>query len=266
MKNVKGPKILFLDIETAPMLAYVWSLWDQNVGLNQIEKDWHILSWAAKWEHQKTVMYQDQSATKNIENDKKIMKSLWKLLDEADVVITQNGIKFDHRKINARLIEHGMMPPSPYETIDTYKIARKRFAFTSNKLEYMTSKLNKTYGKLTDKNREFVGFDLWKECLKGNKRAWVEMKRYNKLDVLALEELYHKLSAWEPRLDRLKYVDDIIHGCINCGSDRIKLDGHYYTTRGKYQRYRCKSCGTIMRDNKNKLSTKKRKSLLYKVK
>lgn len=265
-KKHKGPKILFLDIETAPMLGYVWSLWDQNVGLNQIYKDWHILSWAAKWEHESRVLYSDQSNAKDIEDDSKLMEELWHLLDEADVVVTQNGIRFDHKKINARLVEHGFMPPSPYDTIDTLKIAKKHFAFTSNKLEYMCSKLNKKYQKLTDGNRDFVGFSLWKACLGNVKKAWAEMKRYNKLDVLALEELYNILAPWEPRLNRLKYVAEVLKGCINCGSHNVKKDGHYYTTRSKFQRYRCNDCGAVMRDNENKLSKEKRKSLYYKVK
>lgn len=266
-KKHKGPKILFMDIETAPMLAYVWALWDQNVGLNQIEKDWHILSWAAKWEHEKTVMYQDQSDKPVIENDKEIMKGMWKLLDEADIVVTQNGIKFDHRKINARFLEHGFTPPSPFEVVDTYRIARKHFDLTSNKLEYMCDKFNVKYKKLTSKHRKYIGFDLWKACLKGVKKAWAEMKRYNKYDVLALEELFHTLIKWEPRINRSKYIDDITDGCFNCGSP-VKKDGHFYTSRGKYQRYRCKnkSCGISMRDNDNKLSTTKRRSMYYKVK
>src|SRR5690606_10614258 len=43
------PKVLVFDIETSPIIAHVWSLWDQNVGLNQIMTEWHIMSWSAKW-------------------------------------------------------------------------------------------------------------------------------------------------------------------------------------------------------------------------
>jgi hypothetical protein len=30
-----GPKVLIYDIETAPIVAHVWGLWENNVGLNQ---------------------------------------------------------------------------------------------------------------------------------------------------------------------------------------------------------------------------------------
>jgi hypothetical protein len=49
MKKLKGPKVLFIDIETAPILARVWNIWEENIGLNQIEMDWSILAFAAKW-------------------------------------------------------------------------------------------------------------------------------------------------------------------------------------------------------------------------
>src|SRR5579885_3368369 len=174
------PKILLFDIETAPMLAHVWDLWDQNVGLNQIKSDWHILAWAAKWygDPPHKIMYMDQRNVKNIADDRKILKGIWKLLNEADIVITQNGKAFDEKKLNARFIIQGFNPPSSFKHIDTRQIAKKRFAFTSNKLEYMTNKLCTKYKKLD--HAKFYGFNLWSECLKGNIKAWKEMEKYNK--------------------------------------------------------------------------------------
>ena len=143
--NNKGPRVLLLDIETAPVLGFVWGLFDQNIALNQIHTDWHIISWSAKWlnDPASKVMYMDQSKAKNIEDDSKILKKMWNLLNEADIVVTQNGKKFDMKKLNARFILNNMGPPSPYRQIDTLVIAKKNFGFTSNKLEYMTKKLCK---------------------------------------------------------------------------------------------------------------------------
>src|SRR5438270_11647207 len=135
MKN-KGPKVLIFDIETKPMLGYVWSLWENNVSLDQLHSDWSVLSWSAKWLGDKPnqIMYADQRNAKNIDDDKRILKQIWQLLDEADIVITQNGKAFDHKKLNARFILQGLKPPSSYRIIDTMIIAKKHFAFTSNKL------------------------------------------------------------------------------------------------------------------------------------
>src|ERR1017187_5015377 len=96
----KKPRILFLDIETKPILAYVWGLFDQNIALNQIVDDWRVLSWAAKWSDSKEIMQMDSREGINDRNEKKLLKEIWKLLDEADVVIGQNSKAFDVKKLN----------------------------------------------------------------------------------------------------------------------------------------------------------------------
>lgn len=239
-------KILIFDIETAPVLAYVWGLRDQNVAVNQIHRDWYVIAWAAKWlgDPASKVIYRDQRATKDIENDKTILKDLWKLLDEADIVITQNGKNFDTPKLNARFIMHGMNPPSPYKHLDTYQIVRGVAKFSSNKLEYLTEKLNTKYKKLTHKR--FPGFDLWKECLKGNLAAWNEMRTYNKHDVLATEELYMKIRAWAPQnAPRVYNVGHLETQCGTCGvTGRMHSRGYNYTKVSKFRKLQCQGCGT----------------------
>ena len=95
--NINKPKILIWDLETAPMLGYIWKLWDNDVALNQLHTDWYILSWSAKWHGDDKVMYMDQRNAPNIEDDRKLLKGIWKLLDQADVVVTQNGKSFDQK-------------------------------------------------------------------------------------------------------------------------------------------------------------------------
>ena len=130
------PKVLIYDIETAPLLAYVWSMFQQGFGLNAIHKDWYIISWSAKWlgAPASETMYMDQRDAKNMEDDRALLKGIWKLLDEEDIVITQNGKRFDNKKLNARFVLNDMLPPSTYRDIDTLEIAKKRFGFTSRKL------------------------------------------------------------------------------------------------------------------------------------
>lgn len=254
------PKILFADIETAPIIASVWDIWEQNVSLNMIKSDWHVLAWSAKWAHDPVskIMYMDQRNAKNVEDDSKILKGIWKLLDECDILVTQNGISFDIKKLNARFIMHGMKPPSSFKHIDTKRIASKKFAFTSNKLEYLTDKLCVKYKKL--KHSKFAGFEMWKECLKGNKEAWREMEKYNKWDVLSLEELYHRLQPWDSSINFNVYSDDITNVCA-CGSANLKKNGYKYTSIGKYQRYVCLDCGSEAKDRTNLLSKDKKASI-----
>jgi uncharacterized protein YprB with RNaseH-like and TPR domain len=226
-------RVLVLDIETSPLLVYVWNLKDQYVGLNQMVQDWHIMAWSAKWLGEKKVFYRDVSCNKDPHNDKNIMEDLWKLLDEADIVITQNGKAFDAKKINARFMLHGMQPPSPYKHLDTYLIAKRAASFTSHSLEYLSGRFCAKYKKLH--HQKFPGLSLWVECLKNNAEAWKEMKAYNIRDTLTTEELYKKLEPWVPQS-----MPNPEHACPRRFA--LKWDKRY-NAEGTYQIYKCKKCG-----------------------
>lgn len=241
------PKILFFDIETSSILAHVWGIWDQNIALNQIERDWHVLSFAAKWAHEKKVIYADQRNAKNIQDESKILKQIWNLLDAADIIVSQNGISFDSKKLNARFLHHGFPPPSKAKHIDTLKLAKKHFAFTSNKLEYMSEKFNTKYKKL--KHKKYPGFELWAECMKGNIDAWNCMEKYNKYDVLSLEELYNKLIVWD---NTTFTAYNNLNFMCTCGSTNLIKNGHAYMASGKFPRFKCSDCGKEVRGKKEK--------------
>lgn len=227
-----------------------------------ILEDWSVLSWSAKWigDSPSKVMYEDVSKQKDYRNDKPILEKIWKLLDEADIVVTQNGVSFDVKKLNARFILNGMKPPTSFRHYDTMLMAKKYFNFTSNKLEYMTDSLCTKYKKL--KHTKFPGFSLWSECLDGNKEAWKEMKEYNVQDVLSLEELFFKLLPYDNQIDFNTYSEQAeIHIC-NCGSVDFVKKGFHYSRQGKYQKYVCKNCGKESRDRTNLLSIEKRKKTI----
>lgn len=257
----RSAKVLLLDIETSPLKSYTWGLWQQNVGLNQIEGEWFILSFAAKWlgAPEYEIFYDDLRGIVGLENDYKLLKQLWELLNEADVIITQNGKKFDAKKINARLIMNGFQPPRPYKHIDTLQIAKAVFGFTSNKLEWMSDKLCTKYKK--QKHSKFSGFDLWKGMLDDNIEAWNECEVYNKYDVLSLEELYTKLAPWDKTHPNYNlYTDEATHVC-RCGSHNVVEDGFAFTSKSKFQQYRCLDCGATTRASKNLFDKEKRDSL-----
>lgn len=258
---VAYPKVLLLDIETAPLRSFTWGLWQQNVGLNQIDSEWFILSFAAKWlgSPEDEVFYDDLRGVVGLEDDSKLLKQLWDLINEADVIIGQNSKKFDVKKINARFIMNGFQPPSPYKHIDTLQIAKAVFGFTSNKLEWMTDKLCTKYKK--QKHNKFSGFDLWKGMLDDNIEAWQECEIYNKYDVLSLEELYIKLAPWDKTHPNFNLFHEEHKHVCRCGSSDIVEDGFAYTSKSKFQQYRCNSCGATTRSTKNLFCKEKRDSL-----
>lgn len=258
------PKILLADIETTPLLVYAWGLRDQNIALNQIVKDWSVLSWAAKWLGEKPIYYQDVRGQRDLRNDKRILQKIWSLLDEADIVIWHYGKSFDRKKLNARFILQGMRPPSDYRQIDTKEISSREFAFTSNKLEYVSEKS----GSKKSQHKKFPGMDLWTECLKGNLEAFKEMEKYNKQDIVSLEKTYDWMQAWDTKaIDFNIYRAHQLQNECNCGGTVFTKDGTRPTKDGIFQKYRCKKCGApwVDRGAANNLMSKEKREALKKV-
>lgn len=250
-----APRILVYDIETSPLIAHLWSMWQQGVGLNQIQSDWFMLSFCAKWLGEDEIIYHDLRGIVDQEDDSHLLAILWKLLNEADFVIGQNIKKFDTRKVNARFVLNGFPKPSTYRQIDTMIIAKEQFGFTSNKLEYMAAKLCPEHAK--DKHDEFPGHTMWVECLKDNLAAWEAMERYNRDDVLATEALFQVLAPWDSKLPNFDvYVDGLVD------MDDWVEDGYHYTNLAKYKRYRHRVTGQQRRSRVNELSREKRQQLL----
>lgn len=236
-------RVLVFDIENSPLIAYTWGRYDVNIAINQIKHDQYVIAWAAKWlgEPPSKIIYQD-GRTARPGDDMRLLMGIWKLLDEADIVITQNGKAFDSKVLNARFIMHGMKPPSPYRHLDTLQIARSAAKFTSNSLEYLADKLCTKYKKLS--HSKFPGMELWKECLAGNVAAWNEMKRYNIHDVLSTEELYMKLRAWAPQNAPAVYaVDNLDRQCASCGASALHRHGYERLKTGLYLKLQCDRCG-----------------------
>ena len=228
-------KVLIFDIETSPNLAYVWGKWKQNVHDNQFLEKSYIMSFAAKWLGEDEVIYVDNRRN----NDKKLIEELYKLLDQADVVVAHNGKKFDLPRVLGRGLVHGLKPPSPYHTVDTLLVARRRFGFISNTLDNLCVELGLP---LKGKHKKFAGFDLWIQCLKQNKEAWEEMKEYNIQDIYSLEALYLRML---PYIDNHPNVGIAECSCGNCGSEKLQRRGTYKTKAGiSYQRFVCGDCGS----------------------
>ena len=248
------PRILVVDIENSPNLAYIWQLKNNDyISETMVAMPWYMLCWCAKWLDKNKVMSSalidfPKEYKKDPRSEKKILQKLWDLLDEADIVIGHNVDGFDCKKINACFIMNNMPPPSPYKTIDTLKIAKKHFMFTSNKLNSLVK-----YFKIGAKV-ETGGFKLWEECMQGNKKAWRKMVTYCKNDVILSEKVYKKMLPYISNHPNLAvYVDDADPHCPKCNSDKIIKEGFSYTNAGKYQQYSCtvKTCLGWSRGKKN---------------
>jgi hypothetical protein len=255
-------RIAVLDIETSPILAYVWSLWKVNVGVNQIHTDWSILSFSYKWLDDKKVIHHNTGGRgkAKVRDDKQLMKLLWEVLNEADIIVAQNGVAFDVKKINARFLELEMPPPAPFKVIDTMLEAKKIAKFTSNRLAWLSSVLTDTP---KSEHKKFPGFELWTECLADNPEAWREMQKYNDIDIRATEKVYHALRPYivgHPNVAAYTVDDDM--RCPKCGSSSLQSRGPCFTQTGQYKRYQCRSCGGWSRSRYTENRPEKRRALL----
>lgn len=255
--QVEIPNILLFDIETAPLVAYIWKLWDNNVSTDFVLNDWFCLTWSAKWLHDDEIISRRLTAKEvKEEDDSRIITDLWSLIDNSDIVIAHNADKFDVPKINSRFIIHGLNPPKTYQRIDTLKVLKRKFGFSSNKLTYVNDILG------LDVKIDTGGFDLWKRCMKGDESALMEMEKYNRNDVSILEQLYLKIRPWivsHPNVGI--YINSDATMCPACGSEDITKGGAYYTTVSEFDTYRCNTCGAIGRMRTSNLSKTKKAGL-----
>lgn len=233
-------KILVLDIETAPKLAYVWRFFKENISAKQVKEHGHIMSFAAKWLGEEKVIYKDNRT----DDDGELVQELCGLLSEADFVIAHNGARFDLKQIRSRALVLGLTPPAPVKVIDTLEIAKREFSFPSNSLEYLSIVLNCNLRK--GGHKKYPGFELWRACIAGDPEAWKEMEEYNILDILVLEEVYFKMRPWDtkhPNIVVHQEIQPASPSCPKCGSTHLHSRGFAYTSVGQYKRYHCQDCG-----------------------
>ena len=253
----KFPIITLLDIETLPILGYVWTPWDMNMTVSQIVKPTAILSWAAKQlfsSHMQSDVMKPKEALAR--DDQRISESLWQIVNKSDIIIGHNINSFDSKKMNARFLVNGLPPPKPSSVIDTLDVAKKYFGFDSNKQEFLAMMLLNDHKLKTD-------FELWRACDNGDADSLDKMSTYNQYDVTLLEEIYLVLRPWikgHPNLGL--YTDELQEVCNNCGSINVIADGNYYTPANRFISYHCQSCGAYSRSRTGDLDKEKKEVLL----
>lgn len=235
-----GARILIIDIETRPNKVWTWGLWDQNVGISQIIEAGGTMCFAAKWYGEAKVHFHAEHDAPRID----MIEAAWLLMDEADIIVGYNHRAFDVKHLHREFVTNGLGPPSPHKDVDLLTVARQRFKFPSNKLDWVSRELGVGF------KVQHSGFDLWTGCMAGDAKAWRTMKRYNVHDVRLTEEVYDRLRPWikgHPNLNL--YRPQRVSGCSHCGSDRLEEAGFHYTSTRAYARWRCLVCAAYSRAN-----------------
>ena len=261
-KTGRKAKILIFDIENSPNVVHTWGLWNVNVAINQIQQPWYILSWAAKWLGEGDVFFDALSQypstfANDPTDDRAICESMWELLDEADIVITHNGLHHDIPKLKSQFIKHGIPPYSPIKHIDTCKSSRG-MGFTSKKLQFIAQHLG------IGQKLAHTGHQLWTDCMNPvlDEEAWDLMVEYNCVDVELLEGVYLALRPWiQSHPNITLYSDAKEIACVKCGG-AVEKDVDAYTASNIYEGYHCTECGSWSRSRYQKITTERKKKIL----
>lgn len=238
-------RIVALDIETAPAVAFSFTGFKANIGIDQIIEHPRIIGFSYQWEGQKRVYWADEYH----DGRSTMLDVLHSVLNEADVVITYNGKNFDIPWITGELIVEGYSPVSPFQHIDLYQILKSKTRFFSRKLDYAAIRI------LDDRKVSHTGFKLWRDCLIGSPeektKAWALMKKYGLKDTALLFPLYYKIQGWiTTGHPNRALLDGLTDACPRCSSEHIQKRGFKYTNASKFQQYQCQSCGAWFHDGR----------------
>lgn len=235
----RPPRILTLDIETSPAVAYVWGLRDQQVSTTQIVEPSRVLCWAGKWlDSSKVLFYSEHHHSRE-----EMIEQAWRALDEADLVVGYNHVAFDIKHLQREFILGGYAPPSPWQDVDLLRVMRSRFKFMSNKLGYVLDQLG------LESKLDAGGMETWRKVLAGHGPSWNLFRDYNKGDVVVTEQLFLFLQPWL-KLPHAGLWNGDMAACHSCGCPDLVPDGIVRTKTTAYLRLRC-PCGALNRRMSN---------------
>lgn len=248
--EVREPRILLYDLETSLQTVAVFQLGGNDwIQPSNILQERHIICAAWQWlgeDKIHTVSLLDDPKRYAIDphDDKHVVETLHKVMSEADVVVAHYGDSFDNKYVLTRILYHDLDPLPPFQTIDTKKIAKQKFYFNSNSLDYLGQYL-KVGKKLPH------GPGLWLDILKGGEKAVQAIKKmvtYNKGDVTLLREVFMKLRPYIPNYISRELFGHV--GCPRCGSKKVQSRGTYYALTRTYRRFVCNECRGWFRTQK----------------
>lgn len=178
---IKNKKIIVrgFDLETSPALFYGWSTGMQYVGANQLKTGTETKIITAQYKDylidKKSKYLTWDWHGKQGGNDESLVEEFTRIINQADIVIAQNGKSFDIKVLQERAKALGLPPVNIDFTIDTLTASRSSFRTMSHKLDYRS----KQYG-LGGKDK--MELQDWIQVVEGNEKALNKMIKYGLKD------------------------------------------------------------------------------------
>lgn len=237
------PKILFFDLESSPLLAYIWQPGQQYVGYKQLKyghSRWGIICITYCWDDDKPAQcidwgYEEQDTGKVVEEFDKIAA-------QADLVVGKNSDNFDIKMINSARMFAGLpgLPAWALASDDLQKQMKKYFRMPSQSLDYYSKELGLD-GKIKMEMQDWI--DICEKTANGKKKL-AKMIKYGKKDVIDTRTLWRTLSQhFDSKFNNARF-NDLGLACkhADCGSTNIGPDGSCTSGGVKYKKYKCKDC------------------------
>lgn len=242
--SLNTPKILFWDIETTPLKAYIWRLGDQVVRHDQLTSDgfmYDIICITYCWNDGRPAQHFDWGYKE--QNSKNMIEQFDALITQADIVIGKNNKSFDDRHLNTQRLLHELPPLVGWgKKSDDLQVQMKKFfgkALPSQSLDYI-SKLLGVGGKIK------MGLSDWVDIVeKKNIDSFHKMIEYGKKDVEDTRAIWERVvNHIEPKFSAKPKDPKLDMECPKCNSKRLQSRGVMATIQGSKQRYQCQDCGS----------------------
>ena len=235
------PKILFYDIETTPLKAWIWRCGKQAVRHGQLvdgHDQYNIICITYCWNDDRPAKalhwdYDEQDSSEMVEKFDQIIRT-------ADVTIGKNSDRFDVKHINTRRMLSGLpgLPEWSMYTDDLEKQMRKHFYLPSYSLDYFSELLG-FGGKI---KMEFSDWIHIVEQTRGEgKKRFKKMIEYGKKDVEDTRAIWnHCEKHFTPKYNHAAGGGDV---CKHCGSSEIHKNGTRRSGSSIYQSFFCMEHG-----------------------
>lgn len=220
----RKPKILLFDIEASNLAA--------NFGF--------VYCIGYKWlDSKKVTILSIRNHKKFLEDptaDGDVIEEFRPVLREADIVVHHYGSKFDVPFLQTRCFENEAQPLPEVACVDTWRIARFRMKFNSNRLDTIAKSAQLKVQKTPINNK------AWVRAASGHLPSIKEIEHHCKMDVLVLEEVYKKLRPFANNHPTLSVLQGY-NGCPSCTSRNCIKQGIRAAGTTLKQQYNCKDCG-----------------------
>jgi hypothetical protein len=181
------------------------------------------------------------AAWDNPDDPQHVAREAWHLIDEADWVVTFNGVRFDLPIIRQDWAIADLPMPRPWRNVDLYQVARREFAFESKSLRPLCDRLG-----LPNKAGHYDAAEA-QAAMDGDEKARRRLARYNKQDSRVTELVFDRLRPYVRGVNAGLYRQDGATACVQCGSEDMEPAGWATTSLTRYPAYRCLQCGGISR-------------------